>query len=176
MYFGRVNKFGCIDEIFSYRHSLQQGKTTPERFETETTVNTRTTDRRQRNHASHASTLATRSNTGGSFSDSSLSKKNVATESLVSTLDNVTFSVKNFEYRVHEHFLCWRQIHNDSAIHSRTNSCPENFFSCSEFDSTKLCQVAPALRFSLSVLPAPTLLILVVHSSAVPAIRSNTRD
>ena len=33
-------------------------------------------------------------------------KKGVATKSLVSTLDNVTFSVKNFEHRVHEHFLC----------------------------------------------------------------------
>ena len=87
--------------------TLQQRKTTPERLETENIVNTRTTDTKQRNHASRVSTIATCTNIGASLSDSSLSKKkkNVATESLVSTLDNVTFSVKNFEYRVHEHFL-----------------------------------------------------------------------
>ena len=94
---GLVNSFlEGIDEISSHRLSLQQGKTTPERFETQTTVNTRTTDTIQRNP---------RSNTRASFPDLSLSKNKVATESLVSTLDNVTFSVKNFEYRVHEHFL-----------------------------------------------------------------------
>ena len=144
-------------------------------LERETTVNTRTTDTIQRNHASHASTVATRSNIGASFSDLLLSKKNVATESLVSTLDNVTFSFKNFEYRVHEHFLCWRQVNPSSQectvvlqLTVGRTSAPPKPFSCCQFNSATSCEkVAPTLRFLLSVLPASTLLILLVHKSAV---------
>ena len=116
-------------------------------LETETTVNTRTTDTKQRNHASHESTIATCTNIGASLSDSSLSKKNVATESLVSTLDNVTFSFKRFEHRVHEHFLCWRQVTPSSqectvALQftvGRTTA-PTKPFSCSQFNSATSCE------------------------------------